>query len=90
LLDKLISQLDRQSEVEIENTGLAYILNLGTCLTDFSFLVASRFSRILSARLPPEHSEGSLARLAFSGELRPSHPDIRIIAEAGLAEHREV
>ena len=84
LLNELVSQLNGKAEVEVKDACLAHVLHLGTRLTDLCLLIPCGLVLILRARLPPEDSEGPLARLALSGELRARHTNIRIVAKACL------
>lgn len=84
LLNELVSQLNGKAEVEVKDACLTHILHLGTRLTDLCLLIPSGLVLILRARLPPEDGEGPLARLAFSGELRARHTNIRIVAKTRL------
>lgn len=81
----LVSELDRQTEIEVENAGLAYVLELGAGLAYFSLLVPR-----IRSRLPSENRKRPRAHLALPRELRLGHPDIRILAQTGLAQNRKV
>lgn len=90
LLDKLVTQLDWQAEVQVENACLANVLDLGARLADLRLFVPRRLVLILRAGFPAEDCEGPLARLALSGELRACHAHVGVVAEASLAEDGEV
>jgi hypothetical protein len=64
LINKLVSQFDWQSKIEIKEASLAHILEFGTSLAHLSLFVAG-----IRPWLPPENSEGTLTDLAFPSEL---------------------
>jgi hypothetical protein len=64
LVDELISQLNWETEVQIKEARLAYILQLGACLTHLGLLVPGCLTG-----LPSEYGEGSLAHLALPREV---------------------
>lgn len=90
LFDELVSNLYRQTEVEVEYARLTHVLELRTSLTDFGLLEASCISVQPSAWFPSEDSKGSMADLALPTELRSRHAHVRVVSEASLAENRKI
>jgi len=61
---KLVSDLNRQTILQVENASLADILELGASLADLS-----AFKSSFSPSFSPEHCERSLANLTFCPKL---------------------
>lgn len=59
-VERRVSDLNWKTIVKIQETDLAHILQLATCLTNFGFLVSS-----IPARSPPKNREWSCTDLTL-------------------------
>lgn len=64
-VESRVSDLNWKTILKIKNTDLAYVLQLGASLTDFSLLVSSS-----PARSPLKHRERLCTNLAFLVKIR--------------------
>lgn len=75
----------RHTILEVKDTRLAHVLELCARLADLRLLEPRTL-----ARAPSKHGEWPCADLAFFSEPLLGHANVRVVAEAGLAEDREV
>ena len=81
----LVTQLQRYTELEIENACLAAVLQFCACLTNIGTLKAHTL-----AWAPAENGERSRTDLALSAVLVFHHTYVRILAEACLTQNGKV
>ena len=77
--------LDRQAVLQIQEAGLADILQLGAGLTDLGL-----FEAHLGAGTPAEDGEGTRANLALLAVLLLGHAQVGVVTQAGLAQDGKV
>jgi hypothetical protein len=81
----LHTYLDGQPVLQVKETSLTDILQLGAGLADFRLLEAH-----LGPGTPAEDGEGTGADLALLAVLLLGHPQVGVITQARLAEDGEV
>ncbi|KAL1466081.1 hypothetical protein MTO96_026891 [Rhipicephalus appendiculatus] len=82
--ERVVAHLHRQAVVQVQQAGLAHVLELAARLTDFGLLEAHP-----AAGTPSEDGERARAYLALLAETLFGHAYVRVVAQACLAEDGE-